>query len=241
MVQVQKLNAETLLGAPRRGVAVPNHNGSLALYTLSTHNFDDGKTRKEVRVADLTSDGVPSRQLSDDDKVHDAVWIPGTNNVVYLKSGDKGATKAFVANAGHVDAEHYVVGEFDAPIANLKLKRLDDGGVVFVVTGLVGPNGELYNEEAVEKRSTARVFDTAQIRVVSSPRVMHPSLLHVKPGTDVHQSSGIHCTRNKDTRYGTTSCSSTTAAGALRARCLTCWLTSPISRPQRACMMLQSR
>ncbi|GJN69705.1 hypothetical protein PLICBS_003755 [Purpureocillium lilacinum] len=168
MVQVQKLTAETLLGAPRRGVAVPNHNGTLALYTLSTHNFDDGKTRKEVRVADLTSDGVPSRQLSDDDKVHDAVWIPGTNNVVYLKSGDKGATKAFVANAGHVDAEHYVVGEFDAPIANLKLKRLDDGGVVFVVTGLVGPNGELYNEEAVEKRSTARVFDTAQIRVWNS-------------------------------------------------------------------------
>ncbi|PNY25293.1 Dipeptidyl-peptidase 5, partial [Tolypocladium capitatum] len=162
MVHVQKLTAEAMLAAPRRGVAVPNHSGKLALYTLSTHTFGNG-TLKEVRVMDL--DKGASAQLSADDKVHDALWIPGTNDVVFLRSGGKGRTQVLVASGEDVATEPYLAAEFNAPVANLKLKKLGDGGVAFMVTGLVGDDGLLFNEETVEKKSTVRVFDSAHVRV----------------------------------------------------------------------------
>lgn len=166
MVQIQKLTAETLLSAPRLSPVVPNHDGTLGLYTVSTHTFGD-KTAKEVQVLDIGT-GL-SRQLSDDDKVNDVCWIPGsTNEVLYLKSEEKGKTKVVVADAGDLSKEHCQVTEVDAPIANVKLKQLSDGMMAFVFTGLIGDNGELFNDEAVKKKSTARVFDTTNVRVVSA-------------------------------------------------------------------------
>ncbi|KAG8405902.1 hypothetical protein J3459_020088 [Metarhizium acridum] len=161
MVRVQKLTAETLLGAPRRSAAIPNHDGMLALYTISTHKFGD-KTVKQVRVMDLQS--RQSSQISDDDKVHDAVWVPGTNDILLLKSGDKGRTKAIMAMEKDGSWEHIHIAEFNGPIGNLKLKKLDDGSVVFMVTGQVDNDGLLYNEEAHQKLSTGRIFDGARVR-----------------------------------------------------------------------------
>ncbi|KND90128.1 Dipeptidyl-peptidase 5 [Tolypocladium ophioglossoides CBS 100239] len=162
MVVVQKLTAEALIGAPRRGPAMPNRDGRLALYSVSTHVFGDG-TLNEVRVMDIGTG--TSATLSDEEGVHDAVWIPGTcDDVLYLKSSDKGRTQAIVASGRDVAKEHYVAAEFDAPVANLKLKALDDASVAFVVTGLI-ENGLLYNETIVESNSSARVFDTPNIRM----------------------------------------------------------------------------
>ncbi|TWU72781.1 hypothetical protein ED733_003518 [Metarhizium rileyi] len=132
MIQVQKLTAEVLLAAPRRSAAIPNHNGRLALYDVSTHKFGD-KTVKEVRVIDLQT-----RQSSD----------PGTNHVL-------------------MSNEHSIIAEFDGPIEYVKLKKLDDGSVVFMVTGQVGDDGLLYNQEAHQKPSTGRTFDSARIRLAS--------------------------------------------------------------------------
>ncbi|OAA48415.1 Peptidase S9, prolyl oligopeptidase, catalytic domain protein [Metarhizium rileyi] len=137
MIQVQKLTAEVLLAAPRRSAAIPNHNGRLALYDVSTHKFGD-KTVKEVRVIDLQT-----RQSSD----------PGTN---------------------HVLIEHSIIAEFDGPIEYVKLKKLDDGSVVFMVTGQVGDDGLLYNQEAHQKPSTGRTFDSARIRLWASLENQQP-------------------------------------------------------------------
>lgn len=164
MVQVQKLTAEALLGAPRRSAAIPSHDGKLALYTVSTHKFGD-KTVKEVRVMNLET--RQSVQISDDEKAHDAVWIPGTSDILFLNSEDKGRTHVVVASGEDPSREHNTIAEFNAPIQNLKLKRLDDGSVVFMVSGLVGDDGLLYNEEAHDKPSTGRIIDGARIRTVS--------------------------------------------------------------------------
>lgn len=170
MVQFQKLTPETLLSSPRRGAAVPNRNGSLALYTVKTHTFGD-KMSNELSVMNIATG--ESVQLSGEEKVHDANWLPGTDSeVIYLKSGEKGKTTVLVADGSDGAKEHYVVAEFDAPIANLKLKALDDGSVVFVVTGLASnEDGSLFNEEADanKPKSTGRVFDNVNVRVVSLP------------------------------------------------------------------------
>ncbi|KID92040.1 prolyl oligopeptidase [Metarhizium guizhouense ARSEF 977] len=174
MVRVQKLTAETLIGAPRRSAAIPNHDGRLALYTISTHKFGD-KTVKQVRVMDLQT--RQSSQISDDDKVHDAVWVPGTNDILFLKSGDKDRTQAIVAKGRDGSWEHIPIAEFNGPIENLKLKKLDDGSVVFMVTGQVDDDGLLYNEEAHQKLSTGRIFDGARVRSWTSLQNQQPYTL----------------------------------------------------------------
>ncbi|RFU81134.1 prolyl oligopeptidase [Trichoderma arundinaceum] len=157
MVRVQKLTAEALLGDPRRGPAVPNRDGTHALYTVSTHILGD-KTSHELRVLNIQTGN--SKQISNDSRVHDAMWIPTTDlDVIYLRSADKGRTQVMVAFAGDVSVEHYVAAEIDAPVSNLKLKALSGESVAFVVTGLVGDAG-LYNQEAAQKGSTARIYDT---------------------------------------------------------------------------------
>lgn len=164
MVQLVKLSPETLISAPRRSAAVPNSDGTLVLFTESTHEIGKGTTTV-LRV--LTVSSNTSVELTDEEGVHDAHWLPGTrDDIVYLKAGDKGVTQAVVASGSNVSRERYVAATFDAPVANLKLKAVDDG-VAFVVTGLIGPDGRLYNETVVDKPSTVRVFDKPAIRFVS--------------------------------------------------------------------------
>ncbi|KAL7938345.1 Alpha/Beta hydrolase protein [Trichoderma chlorosporum] len=156
MVRVQKLTPEALLSDSRRGPAVPNTDGTHAIYTVSAHILGDRATH-EFRILDIKTGN--STRLSDDPGVHDAVWIPGTQfDILYLRSAAMGRTQVMVASAEDVSAEHYLAAEIDAPVSNLKLKELVYGSVAFVVTGLVGDSG-LYNQEAVQRGSTARVYD----------------------------------------------------------------------------------
>lgn len=164
MVQLVKLTPETLISAPRRSAAVPNADGTLALFTESTHEFGKGTTT-ELRVLSIQSN--TSVELTDEEGVHDAHWIPGTTDeIVYLKSGDKGITQVIVASGNDVGKDRYVAATFNAPLGNLKLRTVDDG-IAFVVTGLIGDDGGLYNEMVVEKHSSVRVFDKPAVRFVS--------------------------------------------------------------------------
>jgi hypothetical protein len=108
-----------------------------------------------------------SIRITDDDKAHDAVWIPNTNDILFLKSGEKGSTQIVVVKADQ-PGKPSTTAELNAPVRNLKLKRLDDASVIFIVTGQVGDDGLLYNAEAHERRSTGRIFDGARLRTVSS-------------------------------------------------------------------------
>jgi hypothetical protein len=167
-IDAQKLTAETLLSAPRLSPIAPSHDGKLGIYTTSTHIFGQGTT-KEVHVINIHT-GI-SHVLSTDDKIHDIDWIPGSSadEVLYLRSEEKGKTQFVVANASDVSRKHHQVAELDAPISNLKLQQLDGGAIVVAFTGLVGGDGRLYNDEAVERKTTARVFDNCNIRVVGFP------------------------------------------------------------------------
>lgn len=170
MVQVQKLTAGALLAAPRRGPAVPSPDGRLALYSLSTHHFGD-KTIHEIKVMNIESQ--KSFLITADDGAHDAVWVPGTSDVLFLKQLDDGRTQVVYA-AGeansfdeNVTKEQYIVAEIESPTASLKLKPLDDGSVIFAVTGLVNKDGHLHNEVTQTAQvSAARIFDGARVRTV---------------------------------------------------------------------------
>ncbi|UKZ74191.1 hypothetical protein TrVFT333_001850 [Trichoderma virens FT-333] len=169
MVQVQELTPEVLLTEPRRGPAVANIGGTHAIYTVSTHELGDGTTH-EFRILELKTGN--STRLSNDPRVHDVVWIPGSEfNILYLRSAEMGRTQIMVADARDPFERHYNAGEIDAPVSNLKLKKLDWQNVAFVVTGLVGDSG-LYNQEALQVSSTAKVYD-AEIPVWNASRRPH--------------------------------------------------------------------
>lgn len=161
-VESQKLTAEALLSAPSPGSAVPNYNGKLALYSVSTHTFGD-KTVGETRVMDLEKQ--TSGQIFSDEKVHDVLWIPGSSDVACLRSGDKGNTDLLVTHGDQLASGFRIIATFAAPVKAMKLHRLDSGGVVVVVAGLV-KEGSLFNDQATQLLSTGRVFDTVKIRHV---------------------------------------------------------------------------
>ncbi len=171
MARIQALTPEVLIGAPRRSPAVPNRNGTLALYSLSTHDWDSGTTTTKIQVMDLET--TQSWLVTAEDGVSDVHWIPGTDDdIIYLRPGPKGTTAVHVTTGAHIKGErrHDNVVEFDAPVANLKLKSLGDQTVAFVVTGLVGEDGQLFNEETVMTNNSGRVYDTVNVRQVRLQR-----------------------------------------------------------------------
>ncbi|KAK1972380.1 prolyl oligopeptidase [Colletotrichum sublineola] len=186
----KEFTPKVLLSAPRRGAAIPSPDGTLILYTQSTHSFNDKKTLKEVRVMDVETGA--SEQLTGDDKVHDALWVPGTaTDVVYLKSGDKGTTQICIADAANLAVDHYVAAEYDAPISTLKVKALHDGSIAFVVAGLVGPDGSLFNDEAEENTTTGRTFDDYHVRFWNTLYKSHKYTLWYSTLVNAHGKWGV--------------------------------------------------
>lgn len=163
MANGNTLTAEVLIQAPRRGPGIPNHDGSKILFTNSTHKIGHG-TLKELFTMDITTNQCTL--LNNDETVHDANWIPGTNDVIYLKSGHDGTSMYFTTACDSPTST--LIAKFGAALSNLKLEPLQNGCVVFVVTGLVGADGSPYNEHTPQKGGTGRLYTTDSVRIVSS-------------------------------------------------------------------------
>ncbi|RYC65489.1 hypothetical protein CHU98_g708 [Xylaria longipes] len=144
---VEKLTPEVLISAPRRGPAIPNYDGTLALYTEST--YIDGKNSKSFYLLDVAT-GVSSR-IVHGDQAYEPTWLgDGTNTIAYLKSGGMGITLIVTLDVDRSPLEPIVAGHFCAPVHGLKTKALGDGNLAFAVLGLYNSfplrPGDLQNE-----------------------------------------------------------------------------------------------
>ncbi|KAL8346905.1 hypothetical protein RB598_000662 [Gaeumannomyces tritici] len=199
MVVKQKLTPESFLSAPRRSVAVPNQDGSLALFTVSRHAFGvceerGGETAQDLVVVSLESGDTYT--LSSDPGVHDAVWIPGGKHasgagpLLWLESvargqGD-GETRMRVMMprpaSSTPEAEsigsRYVAGVIPAPVRALKLCALEDGSVACAVVAKVAPDGSMLNSAPVSKSlSTARIYDGWEMQEPDKYSIWHSRLV----------------------------------------------------------------
>jgi hypothetical protein len=157
---------ELLISTPRRGAAVPNPDGTLAIFSQSEHVIG-GKTSKEYRVLNVKTGEIG--QLIVDEKASNVVWLGHDNNIVlFFSKGDEGYTWIKTVDAGKPDAGPTTIGFIETPVSDLKVKALEDGSVAFVVTGLVDTDGILYNERNDGKLHSARIFDNMNPRVVSN-------------------------------------------------------------------------
>lgn len=170
MIITPKLTPEVLIETPRRGPAIPSPNGSKALYTCSTHIIG-GDTLAELRLLDIATGST--QRLTDSSKVHSATWL-AEDEVVYLESREEGLTQLKVLSLCWNDGGHLrqvdtsIAAVFPAPVRNLKVLGLGVRRVALAVVGRVDSDGNLFNEETIEKKSSVRVYDTFHFRFVSS-------------------------------------------------------------------------
>ncbi|KAF7535692.1 hypothetical protein G7054_g5169 [Neopestalotiopsis clavispora] len=166
MVMIPKFTPELLISTPLRGPAVPNHDGTLALFSQSTHE-PGGKTTKEYRVLSIHTG--ESKHLISEEKARDVHWIgDGTNTIIYLSHGSNGYTWIKTVDADSDSAEPLVIDFVEAPVQHLKLKALKDGSIAFVVAGLADAEHHLYNEESDRRLHTARVTESCSPRLWNS-------------------------------------------------------------------------
>lgn len=122
-------------------------------------------TINEICVMDVKTG--QSCRITDDDKVHDAVWLGGGSNfILYLKL-DEGMTQMLIFYGDSPFKEAHVVDTFSAPLKYLKVVPLEDESVSFAVVGKVARDGTLFNEQPAKTRSTVRVYDTYRTRYVT--------------------------------------------------------------------------
>lgn len=166
-MRVRNLTAEALLSLPRRSIALPNPTGTSLIYRVSTHSFTNSTTFDEIRVMDVRTGGT--KQIVADPAVHDAQWLPGPLNlIIYLRDDDQGGTEVKVADTGDLPWAHRIVARFDGRVRNLKVRIQGDGVFVLAMSGQVGDDGELWNDKKELVSSTARVFDTPNVKVWNS-------------------------------------------------------------------------
>lgn len=99
-VRANKFTPQVLLSAPRRSAAVPNADGTLALFTVSTYSFESHSKKSELRVLDISTGH--SQLLTSESGASEPVWLGDKNLVVWLKGGEKGKTHLLLADAEDV-------------------------------------------------------------------------------------------------------------------------------------------
>lgn len=164
----EKFTPEVLIEAPRRGPAIPNLDGTKAIFSTSQHIIG-GATFKEVRILDLKTSG--SHVLTANPKAHDFTWLT-TESVAFLEPGEKsGETQLVIVKCTDqrsiLEQPFCIVATFPGPVNSLKLKTLGSGSVALAVVGRVDSDGQLFNDEAQLNRSSVRVYDTFNVRFVS--------------------------------------------------------------------------
>lgn len=94
---VTRFTPQEMLSIVRRGTALPNAAGTLALYTTSQHSFKSHKNSYGLWVMDLKNGS--SWLFSNSSAVGDANWLGEGNTMVWLVGEDDGSTSFAVGDA----------------------------------------------------------------------------------------------------------------------------------------------
>ena len=76
---------------------MPNENGRLALYTVSTYSLESHSEGKEIRILDL--ENGKSALFSDDSRNQDIQWL-GNERVLWLREAPGGSMELWSGMAG---------------------------------------------------------------------------------------------------------------------------------------------
>lgn len=108
-IRSSKFTPEVLISAPRRSAASPSPDGKHALFTVSTYSFESHSKTSEIRVLDVESGR--SNLLVSDVNASEPTWLGEKDQVLWLKSGEKGQTHLVLAHAGSLQTRYVYIWE----------------------------------------------------------------------------------------------------------------------------------
>ncbi|KAJ5143612.1 CAZyme family CE10 [Penicillium bovifimosum] len=143
-----------LITAPRRGEAIPNPSGEVALFSTSQYSFETHKTTSWWSLLDLETGKVS--QLTNDSNVSELIWLGSTDSGLLYING----TNADIPGGAEIWA-----ASLPAPLSGLKTAITKSGNINYLVYGDSYANGTAYNAElAATPLSTARIYDSLYVR-----------------------------------------------------------------------------
>ncbi|RPB20124.1 hypothetical protein L211DRAFT_574032 [Terfezia boudieri ATCC MYA-4762] len=159
MIASAAFTPKDLLSEPRRTVAVPNDDGTKALFTTTAYSFDSHSRNKTFNLLDIKTGNISVALC--DTGASEVVWLG--DSIAYLKGSTDvaGGTDLWISSSDKA----YKAGSFPAAVSGLILKKVKDGAVTFVFTALAYPNGTMYNAATAPKKYTSgRVYTSLFVR-----------------------------------------------------------------------------
>ena len=141
---------------------MPNADGTLALYTVSTYSFESHKKTSEIRTIKI--DNGQSTLISSDNNTSEPNWLGEESDVLWLKAEDDGTTKFVIGDALNIGSS-YVAGAVPGTISDVKVKQLDESRIAIAFTAKTKPDGALFNpKEESKKLSSGKLYDSLMVR-----------------------------------------------------------------------------
>ncbi|BDD61071.1 putative dipeptidyl-peptidase 5 [Monascus purpureus] len=163
---VWAITPEKLLSAPRRGEAIPNPSGDVAVFSTSKYSFKEHESSSWWSLLDLKTGSTSL--LTNDSDVSEITWL-GTDDstILYINSTNAhipGGVELWVTSVSDFE-NGYKAASLEAPFSGLKSVITESGDVHFVAYTKSYPNGTAYNEElATPPLSSARIYDSIYVR-----------------------------------------------------------------------------
>ncbi|KAL1957724.1 hypothetical protein VTO42DRAFT_5567 [Malbranchea cinnamomea] len=157
---------EQLISAPRRGEAVPDPSGKVAIFHTSQYSFEEHATVKNAwELLDLKTGKISV--LTEDPNVSEIVWLGKGSEVLYVNGTNAevpGGVELWISDIKDF-SKGYKAASLSGPLSGLKAVLTKRGDVNFVLYGQSTADGKLFNPENVEKPlSSARIYDSIFVR-----------------------------------------------------------------------------
>jgi hypothetical protein len=172
-----------MLSAPRASPAIPNPNGTFAVYTQSTYSFDTDSRAGGIYLLPISSkSSSSSKVIINDTSASDPIWLDDrTVLYIYTKSGES-SLRTYDTESS-TDSE---ITSFHGAIGDLKGLSVGDGTVRIGFSAKVTPYGYIVrsNETATPQ---ALVYDQLWVRhwdewITSSKNSIFSGTLTLKDG-----------------------------------------------------------
>ncbi|OTB06295.1 hypothetical protein M426DRAFT_115079 [Hypoxylon sp. CI-4A] len=166
-MSAKKLTPKVLINQTIHHDAIPNYNGTLALYTTTTPE-SHGRKFEEIHLLDTTT--KKTYLLSNDASKYSPQWLRDGSNMVIMTSLDPDwSTQILVADVEGSFDMPCEVGRIPGMVYNLKVTPLKDGSIGFTVVGLADESGNLIDgKDNDADDDTFWVYDTANVRYEDS-------------------------------------------------------------------------
>ncbi|KAL8710476.1 MAG: hypothetical protein Q9220_004908 [cf. Caloplaca sp. 1 TL-2023] len=155
-----------MLAAPRRGVALANPSGELAIYTSTNYSFTDHEATTVWEQIDLKSGDIST--WTTDSNISEVVFVgPSKTSILYINATNEegdGGISMYTADATDLTSAT-LVASLPAPFSGLKAVSTKSGDIHFLVYASAYPNGTAYNEDLTDTpASTARIYTDIYVR-----------------------------------------------------------------------------